>query len=165
MKRDKNELNPYKLNIDDTTSRVFLQFIQTSEAVLKYMDSVLNKADMSIVKLMVLQLLEAHGERLKPSVLAQFTFRDKNDITALSRRMQKDGLVNIVDDEKDRRSVNIVITDKGKQVIKDTVPIAVQAMRTATSLIPDSSLIDLEKTCNTLRQNVCRGLISINNTK
>jgi DNA-binding MarR family transcriptional regulator len=161
MAKNDKEIEPFEVNLKENDARVFLLFIQTAEATLKYSEAALNRAGLSLVKLMVLRLLEAHGGTLTPSVIARLTLREKHDITTLIRRMQKGELIKVSASTKDRRSIHITITDKGRQAITDTTPTALNVMKQAMSSIPDSSSNVLEETLRTLRQNVCSGLKQI----
>jgi DNA-binding MarR family transcriptional regulator len=161
--KDEKKNDLFEVKHPNNCLRTSLLFIQTSELVLKYLEATLNKTGLSLVKLMVLQLLETHGGKMKPSVIARLTNRERHDITSLMRRMQKDQLIALTANERDRRSIYIDITDKGKQAVINTVPIAVQAMKQAMSSISDPSMADMETTLRTMKQNTYNGLKSFKN--
>jgi DNA-binding MarR family transcriptional regulator len=149
---------PYDLFLKNPSQRTFILFVQTADAVLKYGDAVLFEAGLSLVKHMLLQLLEAHGGSLTPTEISRMTLREKHDITTLIRRLERDGLIETSRDQTDRRSINVMITEKGRQAIKDTGPVARRVVRDIMSSIPNSTAVELEKTLKILRSNACDSL-------
>lgn len=76
MVSSKKDITLYEVNLVKPADRIVLLLIQTAEVVLKCADAVLTKAGLSLVKLMVLQVLEAQGGALTPSVIASLILRD-----------------------------------------------------------------------------------------
>jgi MarR family transcriptional regulator, organic hydroperoxide resistance regulator len=148
-------------SVKENDARVFLLFVQTAEAALKCSEAVLNKAGLSLVKLIVLQLLQTRGGTLTPSEIAYWTLREKHDITTLVRRMERAQLITTKKSETDNRSINVTITDKGERAITDTLPVARSIYKHLMSSIPESSLEILEQSLKTLRENACDRLQSI----
>ncbi len=159
MAKEKKFTGLFEVNLQETDARVFLLFVQTAEAVLKYSEAVLNRAGLSLVKLMVLQLLQTHGGTLTPTEIARFTLREKHNITTLIRRMKKDRLIKIQSNKKDRRSIQITITENGKQAITDSLPAARNIVKQIMSSIPNSSVTALEEPLKILRKNAYDGLV------
>ena len=153
-----NDSGLFEVKLKENNARVFLLFIQAAEAVLKYSESELNKDGLYLVKLMVLQILQASGGTLTPSEIAKLTHREKHDITTLVRRLEKSQLIEVKNSLTDKRSIKIILTDKGKRAIIDTRPAARNIVKQVMSSIPDSSIHVLEKSLKTLMQNACDGL-------
>jgi len=145
----------------DNDARVFLLFIQTAELVLKCSEAVFNKAGLSVVKLMVLQLLQRYGGTLTPTDIANLTLREKHDITTLMRRMERAQLITTKRSETDNRSINVTITEKGRRTIADTQPVGRSIYKNLMSSIPDSAYKDFEQSLKTLRQNAYDRLQSL----
>ena len=151
----------FEVNIEEKDARVFVLFVQTAELVLKCTEAVFNRAGMSLVKLMVLQLLQAHDGTLTPTEIARLINREKHDITTLVRRMERAQLITTKRSEIDTRSINVTITDKGKKAIIDTLPAARSIYKNLMSSIPDSSYDVLERSLKILRLNACDRLKSM----
>ena len=144
----------YEVKHEDPILRAFIIFTQTADAVLKYGDAHLfRKADFSVIKLMILQLLVAKGGTAEPSQLAAWALRERHDITTLVRRMQRDGLVKTERSEKDRRFINITITDKGKRQLERAMPVAKEIVDQIMSSMSKQDALLLEKLLLILRQN------------
>ena len=159
MVSKKKDTGLFEVNLKEPSATIFLLFIQTADAVQKYSEAILTKAGLSIIKMMVLQLLDAHGGSLTPSEIARLVLREKHNITTLIRRMQKDRLIKIKADTKDRRSINVIITKKGQQALINITPVARTIVKTLMSSIPDSAAAGMEEPLKTLRQNAYQGLV------
>ena len=143
----------------DTVLRTFILFVQTARAVLKYADTQLyRKARLSIIKLIVLRVLASNNGVMTPSELAEWTHTERNNITALINRMKKDGLVTAERNSSNKRLVNITLTDKGREVLSQTMPVAREIVNNVMSSITESDAASFEKPLRTLRQNAHSGL-------
>ncbi len=161
MRNANTSTKSFEVDVKENDARVFLRFIQSAEAVLKCSDAVLYRAGLSLVKLTVLQFLLANGGTLTPSEIANLTLREKHDITTLIRRMERAQLVTTKRSEKDNRSVNVTITDKGRRAINETLPVARSIYKHLMSSIPELSYNVLEESLNIMKQNACDRLQSL----
>jgi len=144
---------------DDITVRILMLFVQTAHAVLKYADAYFyRKARLSVIKHMVLQALANNGGNMKPSEIAEWTLRERHNITTLADRLKKDGLVRVTRNKKDRRVVNITLTDKGREVLRQNAPVAREIVDQVMLSISEGDAVMLEKPLRILRQNAHDGL-------
>lgn len=149
------------INVDheDAALRTFILFIQTIREVLKYTDAHLyRKMHLSTTKLIALQALINNGGHMMPSKIAQWTQTERHNITTLTERMKKEGLITAERDTTNRRNVNIVLTDQGREILNRAIPVAIEVVDQVMSSITESDIAQLEKTLRTLRQNAGRGL-------
>ena len=103
---------------DDVILRTFILFVQTARAVLKYADAHLyRKARLSTIKLIALRALASNGGTMTPSQIAEWTQTERHNITALINRMRQDGLVTAERNSRDRRLVNVTLTEKGREAL------------------------------------------------
>lgn len=152
--------SPKIINIDleDDTSRAFVLFVQTSDAVQKYADARLYKAGLSIIKWMVLKTLDFNGGIMTPSAIAEWTLRERHNITTLIRRMRKDGLIITEPHSTDRRSINVILTDRGREVLAQTLPVAKEIINQVMTSMAGDDTLSMEKSLRVLRQNALNGL-------
>jgi len=130
-----------------------------ADAVKKYADAYLyKKPRLSIIKFMVLRILAANGERMTPSEIAEWTLRERHNITTLVNRLEKDGLVRAERNDKDRRFVNIILTDKGRKVLTQATPVAWDIVNQVMLSIGEGDALLLEKALGVLRRNAHDGL-------
>ena len=133
--------------------------MQTAHTVLKYADAhFYQEAGLSAIKFIVLQILATNGGTMKPSEIAQWTFRERHNITTLVRRLERDGLVSTKRNDADKRFVNIVLTAKGRKVLKQATPVAREIVNRVMLSISEGDGVLLEKSLQVLRQNAHHGL-------
>lgn len=144
---------------DDNILRTFILFVQTAQAILKYADAHLyRKARLSIIKLVALQVLASSNRAMTPSELAEWTFTERHNITALVDRMRRGGLVTTEPNSSDRRLVNITVTDRGREVLSQAMPVARKIVNNVMSSLTEADAALLEKELGVLRQNAHHGL-------
>lgn len=72
--------------------------------------------------------------------------------------MKREGLVTAERNNRDKRFVNITLTDKGREVLGQTMPVAREIVNQVMSSTTEGDAILLEKLLRVLRQNTHRGL-------
>ena len=75
--------------------------------------------------------LVTHHGKLKPTDLGRMLFRSKQNITGIIDSLEKDGLVKRELTGKDRRTRKVVITSKGLEVVRASLPEAQDIIRNA----------------------------------
>ncbi len=149
---------------EDAVLRTFILFVQSAQAVLKYADAHLyKKARLSVVKLIVLQVLDSKSGTMTPSEIAEWTQTERHNITALVNRMRQDGLVTAERNSSNKRFVNITLTDKGREVLRQAMPVAREVVNQVMVSIAERDAILLEKLLRVLRENARDGLEDITN--
>ncbi len=144
---------------DDIILRTFVLFVQTAHVVLKYADAhFYRKTRLSLIKYMMLQVLTANRGTMIPSEIAQWTLRERHDITTLVDRMEAEGLVRTKRHNKDKRSIDVTLTGKGRKVLNQATPAAREIVNISMSSITEGDAILLEKFLRVLSQNAHHGL-------
>jgi MarR family 2-MHQ and catechol resistance regulon transcriptional repressor len=147
------------IDYEDTILRSFILFVQTAYAILKYADAHLyRKARLSISKLIVMRALASNNGSITPSELAEWTQTERHNITTLIERMKRDGLIRTERNPRDRRFVNVSLTDKGREVLMQAMPVAREIVDQVMSSISEDDALLLEKSLRGLRQNAHHGL-------
>ena len=144
---------------DDAILRTFILFVQTAQATLKYADAHFHrKARLSGIQYVVLQRLATNKGTMTPSQIAKWTLKGRNDISALVKRLRRDRLVDVKHSDRDRRSLNVTLTKKGRKVLRQATPVAREIVNQVMSSISEGDAISLEQSLRVLRQNAYRGL-------
>ena len=144
---------------EDRILRTFILFVQTADATMKYANThFYRKEGLSVIKVIVLQVLAAHGGTMTPSEIAEWTFRERNNITTLVERMKRDGLVRVERNNRDKRFVSVSLTAKGRKVLKQAMPVAREIVNQVMLSISEGDAVPLEKSLRVLRQNAHDGL-------
>jgi len=144
---------------EDTILRSFILFVQTAYTILKYADAHLyRKARLSISKLVVMRAIASNNGVITPSELAEWTQTERHNITTVVERMKRDGLIRTERNPRDRRFVNVSLTDKGREVLMQAMPVAREIVDQVMSSISEDDAVLLEKSLSALRQSAHQGL-------
>ena len=137
----------------------FILFVQTAQAVLKYANAYLyRKTRLSVSKLIMLKALASNSGGMMPSEIAEWTSTERHNITALVNRMKQDGLVTAERNSSNKRLVNIKLTDKGREVLSQAMPVAREVVNQVMLSITEGDAALLKEKLRTLRQNARSGL-------
>jgi DNA-binding MarR family transcriptional regulator len=144
---------------EDPLLSTFILFIQTAQTVLKYTDAYLyKKMRLSVSKIIVLQALAKASEGMIPTELAWWTSTERHNITTLINRMKREGLVTAERKSSNKKFVNITLTDKGREVYNQSMPVAREVFSQVMSSITEGDAALLKEKLTILRQNAYRGL-------
>ncbi len=144
---------------EDTMLRTFVLFVQAADTIMKYANTHLyRKERLSVIKVIVLRVLAANGGTMTPSQIAEWTFRERHNITTLINRMKRDGLVRVERNNRDKRFINVSLTAKGRKVLKQAMPVAREIVNRVMLSISEGDAVPLEKSLRVLRQNAHDGL-------
>lgn len=142
---------------------LFISFIHTSRAVTKYFDTLLyKKLRLSIVKLAVLTVLDASGGVMTPSEIARVTYTERNNVTTLVRRMNKEGLVRIQHNPDDKRSLHVVLTAAGRSIFRQARPVPIEVYKYLFNSIAGDNLKALDMPMRVIRNNAVQGIRDLN---
>ena len=148
-----------RVHHDDTILRTLIFFVQTAQATLKYANiHFFRKTQLSVTKYIMLQILAFNGGTMKPSEIADWTSKERHNVTTLTRRLERDDLVRVKRNERDKRFVDISLTDKGRQALAQTIPVAQEIVNHVMLSISESDAVYLEKMLEVMRRNVHDGL-------
>jgi len=148
-----------EVDLEDVVLSTFMLFVQTAQVVLKYTDAYLyRKMRLSVSKLIVLKALASNSEGMMPSQIAEWTSTERHNITALVHRMKQEGLVTAERNSRDRRLVNIKLTDKGREVLGQAMPVAQEVVDQVMLSITEGDAALLKEKLTILRKNAHHGL-------
>jgi len=132
----------------------YMTFAKYAAKVMRYADARLREeTGFSFIKYMVLHTIAANGKTLTPSEIANRTFRNRNDITTLVQRLARDGLVATRQNDRDRRFVDVTLTDKGRGVLPQLISVAKGIADQVMLSITEADAVELEKLMGVLGQN------------
>ena len=114
---------PVKFAFNNPILRAWLLIHQTYNSVSKCEDTIFAKAGITTQQHAVLMAIKYINDPVTPSAVANWLDRNTNAITLIIDRMESDGMVKMARDLRDRRSLRLVITQKGENLLKQaTVP-------------------------------------------
>ena len=147
---------------EDRILRTFILFVQAADVTMKYANThFYRKEGLSVIKVIVLRVLAANGGTMAPSEIAEWTFRERHNITTLVGRLKRDELVRVERNDGDKRFINVTLTAKGRKVLKQAMPVAREIVDRVMLSISEGDAILLEKSLRVLRQNAHDGLVHL----
>jgi len=143
----------------DSILRGYIIFAKYADKVMRYVDARLREdTGFSFIKYMVLHSIAANGGTLTPSEIASRTFRRRNDMTTLVRRLVRDGLVVSERNDIDKRFVNITLTDKGRGMVPKLASVVRRIANQVMLSMAEADVCELEKFMELLGRNADDGL-------
>jgi DNA-binding MarR family transcriptional regulator len=171
LKTPKNESIVDQLNADitkignDMKYSAGIQLVYTGLLLSKYADLVLSKFNLNVPRIMVLFTLTLHDGSLKPKDLAKILFRSKQNISVVIDGLLKSGLVSKQLDPKDRRSFKIVITRKGLDLARTSLPIFLDVFTSSLSVLNEKNLQEFKANMRVIRKSLYKHLEDFANGK
>ena len=130
----------------------------TAEAVNRYLDQRMQNFKHDQTRLRILYLLIGNKGSMTPTNISKAVNRSKHAITRAIDFLEKDKLVKREASSNDRRSLNVLITKQGIDLVKKSLPALHEANATATSCLTEKQIDDLVAILNKLRKWVFSSL-------
>ena len=146
-----NEVNK---RTDKPPLGTLLSILMSFEVLARYLEVELRRYEASLIRFNIMSTLFKNGGEMTPSEIAESVFREKNSITAAINTMERQGVVRREPSPNDRRSVKVVITDKGWKEANRLSPIAQEISREVLSSIDKDKVEDMVETMRTLRESL-----------
>jgi DNA-binding MarR family transcriptional regulator len=139
---------------DKTPLGTLLSMMMSFEVLARYLEIELKRNQVSLIRFNVMSALFKNGGEMTPSEISEAVFREKNTITAVLNTMEEQGVVRREPSTNDRRSVKVVITEKGWNEANRLNPVAQELSREALSCLDKQNIEELVETMRTLRENL-----------
>ena len=139
---------------DKTPLGTLLSVLMSFEVLARYLEVELRRYDATLIRFNIMSTLFKNGGEMTPSEIGESVFREKNSITAAINTMEKQGVVRREPSADDRRSVKVVITDKGWKEANQLTPIAQELSREVLSCIDKEQVEVLVGIMRTIRESL-----------
>jgi len=139
---------------DKTPLGTLLSMLMSFDVLTRYLEIELKRNQVSLIRFNVMSALFKNGGEMTPSEISEAVFREKNTITAVLNTMEEQGVVRREPSTNDRRSVKVVITEKGWNEANRLNPVAQELSREALSCLDKQNIEELVETMRTLRENL-----------
>jgi DNA-binding MarR family transcriptional regulator len=139
---------------DKTPLGTLLSILMSFEVLARYLEIELKRYEASLNRFNIMSTLFKNGGEMTPSEIAESVFREKNSITAVINTLERQGVVRREPSTNDRRSVKVVITEKGWKEANRLNPIAQELSRQALSCIDKEQLEDLVEIMRKIRESL-----------
>lgn len=112
---------PVRIFLNEPIEDTWLTLHQTYDSIEKCKDDAFSVVSLPYQQFVVIGAIKHIGDTATPTGIANWLDRNRNSITLIIDRMEKDGLVKRVRDLKDRRRLRLVITAKGEEKRKQAL--------------------------------------------
>ncbi len=112
-------------NVDSQSLNTFVLFVQAAHEVYNGVSSRLSEYGLSIGNLKILVPLFLHERALTPSELAEYSGVTRSTVTSVIDKLERDGIIRR-STLTDRRMTAISLTDEGKQLMTEKIPMFIQ---------------------------------------
>jgi DNA-binding MarR family transcriptional regulator len=139
---------------DKTPLGTLLSILMSFEVLARYLEVELKSYQATLIRFNVMSTLFKNGGEMTPSEMAESVFREKNSITAVINTLEREGVVRREPSTNDRRSVKVVITEKGWKEANRLNPIAQELSREALNCLEKDKVENLVEIMRTLRESL-----------
>ena len=122
---------------ENTIMRLWLLIHRVRDALFLCEDSVFEEYGLTTEQFTLLAAVKGAGGSRRPGELATLMDRSPNSVSMLVDRMAKAGLVRRIRDRKDRRVVNVMLTDKGEKALEPASAVGWELVRKILSPLSD----------------------------
>ena len=139
-------------------SAVVMSLLRTSDIVSRYLEFKLRENGStpieSPIQFVVINALLLRAGKKTPTNLSKWVFRATHTLTSMIDTLARKQLVRRRRDGKDRRSVNIVLTEKGMDANRKVIPILEEISRTVLHDIEDQQIEELSDVLRQIRRHL-----------
>ena len=142
---------PVKFQLSDQRLMTWLLCHQCYNLIFKCEDAVFAEVGLTTQQHMVLLAIKYVNDPVTVSEVAHWLDRNPNGISTLVDRMEKDGLVKRSRDLRDRRSVRLSMTNKGKEILEQATMSGWELVQEILSDLSDQDLRTLNSLLERMR--------------
>lgn len=139
---------------DKTPLGTLFALIRTWQVIDRYLELELRKQGSNPIRFAIMNALYRHGGRMTPTEISKLVFRSKNTITSVINTLERERFVQRESSKSDRRSSEVVITDKGWDKTNKITPVAQEISREILSCLDKEELDALGAILKTVRKSL-----------
>jgi MarR family 2-MHQ and catechol resistance regulon transcriptional repressor len=135
-------------------TREMLSIVRTFEVLNRYLEIELTKHGSSPARFAIMNAIVAHGGSMNPTAISKWLFRAKHSMTPMIKHLENIGFVNKKPSDKDRRSFDVVVTQKGWDATRRMTGIADEISHDALSCLTSEEKATLITLLKRLRKHL-----------
>jgi len=143
---------PVKFGFIDQKLQTWMLCHQTYDSVFKCEEAVFAREGLTTQQHAVLMAIKYIDKPVTVSDVAHWLDRNPNGISTIVDRMEKDRLVKRVRDLRDRRSVRLTMTRKGKEILEQATMSGWELVEEIMSCLSDEDLCTLNGMLEKMRE-------------
>ena len=138
--------------------RAFFSLLRFIDVARRYLAVEFLRHKSNPMRMLVMNALYSHGGSMSPTELSKYVYRSKHSITSMVDTLEKQGLVSREPNPKDRRSINVSLTPKGKQFFESIMPVGWEITERALSCLDDKQVEILDGILRKVRKHLLKQL-------
>jgi MarR family transcriptional regulator, 2-MHQ and catechol-resistance regulon repressor len=150
---------PNKITANHPIHRLWIMLDQTYVAASKCQEAAFAQVGLTLQQYRVLMVLDAAEHPVTITNVARWLDRNTNSISLIIDRMEKVDLVKRVRDLKDRRTLRLVMTPKGKSLFERATIYGLELMDKMKSICTEEEMETLNSLLGRLRERALEELI------
>ena len=131
-----------------------MSFMRTFDIMNRYLEIELMNYKTSPIRFAVMNAIVVHGGRMVPTAISKWVYRAPRTITSMIDSLERDGLIRRELNTKDRRSINVVVTEKGWDDASKKGSVAEEIDRRVLSCLSEEELNTLSGILKKLRRHL-----------
>jgi len=137
-----------------------MSMVRTQDIMNRFLEIELGKYGSNPPRFAVMNALIVHGGTMRPSEISKCIFRAKHTVTSMLKALENIGYVKRIANENDRRSVKIVVTEKGWKSTDMMMPIAQEISQQILSCLDEEQIETLMITLRQIRRHLLTKMTS-----
>ena len=139
----------------DDSINAFELLMQVANSVFQYSDNSLYRAGrLTSAKFIQLKLIDLFSGKITNAELAKLTNTKRSNITQVTSDLKKLKLVEVRRRQDDKRFIDIMITQEGKKLLAEALPIASKVVKNTMKGISQRQLKQLMRYLNIIKMNI-----------
>lgn len=143
-------------NYRDRNSKldILMSIVRSYEVLNRYLQIELTKHDTNQSRFSVMSALIVHDGRMTPKAISKFVYRTPHTISSMLDSLEKDGLIRREPNKNDRRSIEIVVTQRGRDDTGRMLSVGNEMSETALSCLDDEQIKTLKAILRQMRRHL-----------
>ncbi len=142
-----------------------MSFIRTFDILHRYLELELMKYKTSPIRFAIMNAIIVHGGQMVPTAIGKWTYRAPRTVTSMLDSLERDGLIRREPNANDRRSINVVVTEKGWDDISKKILVAEEINQRALSCLSEDELETLSSILKKFRSHLLSEITKRNSEK
>lgn len=113
--------------VESLELNTLLSLTRTSDILGRYIEIETGKYGSSPIHFAVLNAISVHGGTMTPGAISKWIFRSKHAVTQVLDALERQELIRREINTSDRRSIHVILTEKGWDYVCRMVPVAREA--------------------------------------
>jgi DNA-binding MarR family transcriptional regulator len=119
---------------------VVMSIVRTHDIMNRFLEIELGKHGSNPPRFAVMNALLVHDGTMRPTEISNWIFRAKHTVTSMLKALENVGYVKRIANESDRRSVDILVTEKGWRSTDNMLPIAEDISKKILSCLDEKEI-------------------------